>query len=220
MSTFAWWALILSLAIAFIVLSAYAQYQRQQAIRSLAQNWGWTYLERPQDYLQPTLWQLNLFNKGRHRRFYTCMQGQRDGAKVTVGDYRYVTGNGKNRQTYNQTVIVIESDTLQLPSFLLMNENLFHKIGNLFGYHDIDFDAYPEFSQRYLLRGSDETSIRARFNDGTLRFYQNQNNICTEGFGSLLVYYRAYRTLPPAQWSAFIEEALTAYRHLNRKGMA
>jgi hypothetical protein len=214
MSTFPWWLLILSLLLAFMGLSLYLQYQRQQAIKALAQNWGWQYLENPQGTLQPTLWQLNLFNKGRNRRFYTCIQGQRYGVKILMGDYRYVTGSGKNRHSHNQTVVVLESDTLQIPSFLLMPEDIFHKIGNLFGYHDIDFDAYPDFSKRYLLRGSDEASIRERFNDGILRFYQSQKNICTEGFGSLLIFYRDHQSLPLDQWASFVDEALRAYQHL------
>ena len=38
--------------------------------------------------------------------------------------------------------------------FEMRPENLLNKIGAALGRQDIDFDSNPEFSRRYLLRGS------------------------------------------------------------------
>jgi len=47
----------------------------------------------------------------------------------------------------------MDCNKLKLPFFELKPENTFHKIGQVFGYQDIDFEAFPNFSKGYLLRG-------------------------------------------------------------------
>ncbi|NEQ51791.1 MAG: hypothetical protein F6K11_16890 [Leptolyngbya sp. SIO3F4] len=104
--------------------------------------------------------------------------------------------------------MLIESKRLHLPNFLLTPENLFHKVGNLFGYHDIDFDTYPEFSNRYLLKGSDKDIIRYQFHDGVLNFYQRHQGISTEGLGSLLIYYQENHRVAPKDWQNLLTQAV------------
>ncbi|MEC9473853.1 MAG: hypothetical protein VX584_04130, partial [Actinomycetota bacterium] len=67
---------------------------------------------------------------------------------------------------------MLDAEDLQLPTFVIRPENLFHKIGSTFGYQDIDFDAHPTFSKRYLLRGPDEEAIRNTFTDEFLSSYE------------------------------------------------
>ena len=121
------------------------------------------------------------------------------------------TGSGKNSSIHRYTVALISHPDLNLPKFFMEPENVFHKIGNVFGYHDIDFDDYPEFSKRYLLRGSDEDSIRAIFNYETIPFYERKRNVQTEGFGRFLIHHQQ-RQLKPKNWGPLRDEALDIYR--------
>ncbi|MEA5464941.1 hypothetical protein [Leptothoe sp. PORK10 BA2] len=171
--------LFIALTVVIIVISIVLDRKRTEAIKQLAYTLGFDYREHPQAHLPHTIWQFDLFNKGRRRRLKNLIQGIQNDARVSIGEYRYTTGSKKSKNTHSQTVVFIESDQLNLPSFLLTSENAFHKIGNLFGYKDIDFDSHPEFSSQYLLRGSDEDRVRELFHEGVLNVYRRYGGAST-----------------------------------------
>jgi len=88
------------------------------------------------------------------------------------------------------------SGLVRLPSFILRPENLFHKIGESFGYRDIDFDSHPVFSKQYLLRAADEQACRGLFTKGILDHYDQRAGLSTEGDGDSLLFYRASKRVP------------------------
>ncbi len=97
---------------------------------------------------------------------------------------------------------------------MLIPENIFHKIGQLFGYQDIDFLEHPQFSRQYLLRGDCEDKIRQLFNYRVISLYESRQGVSTEGINTLLVYYYANKSQEPKTWKAFLERALDVYRLL------
>ena len=212
------WIFVLFIALfaTAIVISIVLERKRTEAIKQLAATMGFDYREHPQTYLPDTIWQFDLFNKGRNRRLKHLIQGTQEEAIVSVSDYQYTTGTQKNRTTHNQTVVFIESDRLNLPNFLLIPENIFHKVGNVFGYKDIDFDSHPEFSSQYLLKGTDEESIRSLFHDGILNIYQRHPGTSTEGLDTLLIYYRKGQRFKPDQWQNLLNEAIEAYEQFSQ----
>lgn len=212
------WIFVLFIALfaTAIVISIVLDRKRTEAIKQLAATMGFDYREHPQTYLPDTIWQFDLFNKGRNRRLKHLIQGTQEEAIVSVSDYQYTTGTQKNRTTHNQTVVFIESDRLNLPNFLLIPENIFHKVGNVFGYKDIDFDSHPEFSSQYLLKGTDEESIRSLFHDGILNIYQRHPGTSTEGLDTLLIYYRKGQRFKPDQWQNLLNEAIEAYEQFSQ----
>ena len=212
------WIFVLFIALfaTAIVISIVLDRKRTEAIKQLAATMGFDYREHPQTYLPDTIWQFDLFNKGRNRRLKHLIQGTQEEAIVSVSDYQYTTGTQKNRTTHNQTVVFIESDRFNLPNFLLIPENIFHKVGNVFGYKDIDFDSHPEFSSQYLLKGTDEESIRSLFHDGILNIYQRHPGTSTEGLDTLLIYYRKGQRFKPDQWQNLLNEAIEAYEQFSQ----
>jgi len=125
---------------------------------------------------------------------------------VSIFDYRYITGSGKNSHMWRQTVILFQSSQLQLPSFVLRPENVFHKIGSTFGYQDINFDSYPIFSKQYLLRGADEKAIRKIFKNKVLGYYDEHKSLSTEGDGDKLLFYRHSKRVSPQNIKIFQKE--------------
>jgi carbonic anhydrase len=105
-------------------------------------------------------------------------------------------------------VICFELDGLFLPAFSLRPENIWHKVRSWLGYQDIDFEGYPTFSARYLLRGADEEAIRAVFTDRILGFYEATAGLCTEGNEDRLLFYRQPVRVKPEDVRAFVEEGL------------
>ena len=96
---------------------------------------------------------LHLFSRGHSQRAHNVLIRQEGDAQVAVFDYRYTVGHGKNSQRYKQTVIHFRSDKLNLPCFNLRPESIFHKIGSVFGYQDIDFDNELEKFELYWTEG-------------------------------------------------------------------
>jgi len=126
------------------------------------------------------------------------MAGSFAGLTVSVFDYRYTTGSGKDSQTYDQTVAAF-SQELWLPEFELRPENFLDRIGDHFTHTDIDFDLFPEFSRRFLLRGPSEDGIRKLFSAALIQFLQmlpEDAKWHIEGSSTTLVLYLSDDAVP------------------------
>ena len=129
-------------------------------------------------------------------------------------DYEYVVKGQKNSSNYEQSVIWFRSENLRLPNFALRPENLFHKIGGVLGYQDIDFDNNKDFSDSFLLRGKDEASIRKLFNSKILRHLQSKTSMCIEARGNTVVFYQQGKRVAPQEVEAFYQECQEIYNLL------
>ncbi|NJN60076.1 MAG: hypothetical protein HC879_22660 [Leptolyngbyaceae cyanobacterium SL_5_9] len=198
----------LVLAAVVIVFSFYFEQRRTKQLGAIATELNLEFYENGNGRVMGFVQDFQLFSKGRNRRVKNLMQGQVKDAFVAIFDYRYVTGRGKHSHTYDQTVILLRSKQLQVPKFSLHPENFFHKMGNFLGYHDIDFANYPEFSNRYLLRGENETLIHKAFHSEVIAFYENSRGISTEASDSRLIFYRAMSKVPPEEMHSFLSVGL------------
>ena len=212
MENFVQVAIVVGIFLLGLALSTYVRHRRTEAVKKIAAELGFEFLGHGNEKLPILARNLDLFSKGRSQQIRNLVRTQREGATIFVFDYQYQTGSGKNRRTHYQTVVLFESNTLALPRFFLVPENLFHKIGNLFGYRDIDFCEHPRFSRKYLLRGELEDSIRRIFNDRVISLYESRQGVSTEGLETILAYYYAYQSAPPKLWKDFLQEALDTYR--------
>ena len=175
--------------------------RRGEALQTAGAGMKFTFQSMADAGLVDRLKHFHLFSHGRRKKIINVLQGRAGDIDVSVFDYRYVTGGGQQSRRWNQTVILFEADEIQLPSFTLRPENLFHKIGQVFGYKDIDFDSHPEFSKRYLLRGENESEVRHTFSADTVRFYESDRKLSTEAAGRQLTHYRAAKLVPPNEIS-------------------
>jgi len=158
-----------------------------------------------------------LFSKGHSKKISNIMHGTSGDMDITIMDYRYTVGSGKNSSTHSQTIIVVQSRYLMLPLFTLAPENIFHKIGGVFGYKDIDFASHPKFSKQYLLRGDDEEEIRNIFSNELLEFYEKDKTLTTEGGHDTFIYHRANKKLAPKEVQSFLQEVINLYGLLKTK---
>jgi hypothetical protein len=131
-------------------------------------------------------------------------------------DYSYTSGTGKDRRTSEQTVGFFQSDALDLPEFVARPEDLFDKIGQVFGYQDIDLPMHPEFSRRYILRGADEHRIRDFFTPEVARFFEANPGLSVEAKFDRFILYRPGRRLPPEQWRDWLDKARETFEVLRR----
>ena len=114
-------------------IGLWIDHRRAQLIKTVADELGFVYWQDGLYRLPNAANQSNLFSRGRSGRLKNLIQREQSDVTVSVGEYAYTTGGGKNRRRHRQTVVFIESEKLSLPQFFLAPENAFHKIGKLFG---------------------------------------------------------------------------------------
>ena len=191
-----------------IAISMRLQKKRTEAMRSVAATMNFTFAEKPDTALRERLSHLHLFSQGHSKKIRNVLTGRAGEMDARVFDYRFTTGGGKNSHTWRQTVMLCESAKMSLPKFALRPEHFFHKIGQVFGFQDIDFDSHPDFSKRYLLKGDDEREIRKLFDTNTLSFYESHSKLSTEAASHQLIHYHASKRAPPEKMSEFIREGV------------
>jgi hypothetical protein len=209
-------------ALAAVGIVAYAAYvgekKRTAALFDVAVRIGFNFEAKVAKEMLPTLGPFHLFRRGRGQKGKNLMRGKADGADAIVLDYQYTTGSGKSSHTHNQTVVLYPGigTEARLPEFTLGPEYWWDKIGQIFGHRDINFDSSEEFSRHYLLRGPDESAIRAAFGSNALGFFAQNQGWSVESVGGSLAVYRAEKRPKPEEFQPFIAETASVRRALVR----
>jgi hypothetical protein len=202
---------IIILIVAAVFFAWLHEKKRRARLKEIADSLGFSYQEKDNDFLRTKLDQFHLFSQGHSRKIYNIMKGTVSDAEITIMDYRYTTGAGKHSTTFRQTVILFDSGDMQLPSFALRPENVFHKIGAVFGYQDIDFESNPGFSKKYLLRGLNEDAVRRTFDYEILSYCEQRKNLCLEGSGNKLIYYKIGKRIKPGGIKSFLDQGIDLF---------
>ncbi len=200
---------VVGLAVWFFNLRAAKK--RTESLEAVAASLEFSFESEADESLVPSLSGFDLFAEGRSKKASNVMRGQARGIDLVVLDYRYTTGSGKNSHTWQQSVIRFQSNRLRLPRFTLRPENLFHKIGSMFGYQDIDFESHPAFSKAYLLRADDEAACRASFDENVLGFFDERSGLCAEGDQNTLLFYRKSKRVRPDEMHTFLEDGFGVF---------
>ena len=190
--------------------------KRTEALRAAAAALGLQFADTDETGLQSGFAGFNLFEHGSSRSIRNIAYGRVDDAEVMLFDYSYTTGSGKNRSTHRQTVAFFQSDTLDLPEFVARPERLFDKIGQVFGYQDIDLPMHPDFSRRYILRGTDEGRIRDFFRPDVARYFEANPGLSVEAKFDRFILYRPGRRLNAEQWGHWLAKGRETFDVLAR----
>jgi hypothetical protein len=198
----------IGLVVVGILIVAYLwEKKRTEAMGRVAEELGFEFLPKGAPGLFKELQRFNLFMQGHSKRLYNLMRGVANDLEVAVFDYNYTIGAGKHQQVVSQTVVCFRLARGNLPAFSLRPETFWHKIGQWFGYQDINFESHPKFSGKYLLRGTDEAAIREVFADHVLSYYEEAGtNLCTEGNGDVLLFHRQGRRIDPKDVRGLLED--------------
>ena len=189
--------------------------KRTEVLRQVATDLGFQFAE-DEPSLMDQFGSLRLFSQGHSKKVRNVLRGAGQNAEVLILDYSYTVGSGKHKSTYRQTAVCLESPDLQVPDFELRPEHLFHRIGGLFGYQDIDFGDYPEFSRKYLLRGPNEAAIRSVFDAAIVAHVESLDRAYVEGHAGQLVFYRHAKRVRPEEVRGLLEEAFGVFALLRR----
>jgi hypothetical protein len=108
-----------------------------------------------------------------------------------------------------QTVAAFRWLNAAIPQFQLEPENWRHRLEYNFGYRGINFEHFPQFSQRYVLGGADETAVRTWFTPTVLVFFENlpkEQDRTVEAAGRWVVIYRPTEKVVPEQLWQFLQQ--------------
>jgi len=214
--------LFVGAALAAVGIGAYIAYvaekKRSAALFDVATRMGFTFEAQVARETLPTLGALHLFKRGRRQKARNLMRGKAEGADAIVFDYQYTTGGGKNSHTHIQTVVLYPGAGMEsrLPDFTLGPEHWWDRIGRVFGYQDINFESSEDFSKNYLLRGPDESAIRAAFGMSVLGFFAQNQGWSVESAGGALAVYRADKRPAPEEMQPYVAETAAVRRALVR----
>lgn len=142
--------------------------------------------------------------RGHSRKRYNNFEGRAIGFDLSVFDYRFTVGHGKHRHTHKLTLAMTEAN---LPVFQLSKEGLVQKLADKFSNKDIDFEDFPEFSDKFVLHGDNEQEVRRIFTPEMLRFFESNQQFCCEANGHQLIVYRPNQRIKPVDMNEFLETA-------------
>jgi hypothetical protein len=182
----------------------------------LARELHMEYREKDRWGLKNLLRDFKLFSKGRWRKIEHMLYRADEllNTEVYIFDYYFRRGKGKSKHHW-QTVFFVHSKYLGLPHFEMKPETLLHKVGELLGFKDIDFEEYPVFSRKYRLKGPDEDFIRATWNDRVLHFFSEERKWHLEGINYYMVFYRPGKRMAPAEIRTLYHKGMEVFRLLS-----
>jgi hypothetical protein len=205
--------IIIVMALLVFFYTRKSNQKRAEAIKHQSQIMDFAYQEKVERGSTEIVYSLSLFLQGHSRKTTNIMSGNYNHLPVTIADYQYVTGSGKNSSTHKQTFFIINSAKIKLPVFKLQPENMLHKIADIFGQHDIDFESYPQFSKQYHLKGEDAAAIRALFLDSIINYFESHPGLTIEASDNNFLFYRGSKLVQPEKLQDFLQQGYDIYEY-------
>ncbi len=183
--------------------------QRQKRLRNLATEKGYQYNSKI-DWNTIYLKKFHFFEIRPIERKYNCLTGVYKDLEVSweIADITFNEGQAFTAETFNTTVMVLKLNK-KIPVFTMEKEGvlgkIFDRVMAFTGYKDIDFEMYPDFSNKFLLMGDNESEIRSFFTDDIIRFFENNHIYHLESNGEALIIFDKIKLARTDETTAFIK---------------
>ncbi len=186
----------------------YLDWKRRNALAALAASIGLLFSKDgpAPHFLEGT--GLEIFKLGRSRKASNLIEMALPTGRLQVFDYSYATGSGKNSKKHSFTLALIACKC-EIPYFDLKPESFIYKFGEMLGFKDIDLPAFPLFSDKYRLTGTDEAAVRMFFNPDRAAWFERNLDLRAQGAPGYGLLFKKEGRLPVDAWQTFIEEAKT-----------
>ncbi len=190
------------------VFNKFSSKKRIEALKKMAYKLGFHFIEESQENILSTLSIFKLFNLGYHQNVFNMMYGTYNGKKWFVFDFRFSVNAGNHEHISYHSAAFTKDNSTHLPPFSLGPESFIKKIATAFNSQDINFSSNPQFSEKYLLEGEDESLIRQVFTTEVLRFFeQKENGLNLEANGTNFIYFKYDQRIKPEEVKNFLDEA-------------
>lgn len=143
-----------ALIIVIGVLGYLNSMKRRQAMMALASRLGLHFYYQKDRDIPRRYRFLDKLRAGRDRYAFNILTGNYQDNDVTIFDYHYKTGSGKDTHHHYLSFFLLNLPIL-FPELVIVKEGIFSKIGQALGYDDIDFESH-EFSRKFCVRSKDK----------------------------------------------------------------
>ena len=178
--------------------------KRTEGLQQVATELGLEFFPDGSSQLKAKLGGFKLFRRGRGQKLAKLIQGESDEVTISIFDYRFTTGSGKQSQTHNQSVASLSSRKLKIPDFTMRPQVFLDRLGGIIGLTDINFDSHPQFSSKYVLKSSNEKRVRELFNAELLSYFEQRNAVNVEAAFGMVIIFGAGRNIAPADVKEFL----------------
>jgi len=218
-------AKIIPIALSVLIVIIWAGYafnkRRAGAFNAFARRRGLSFSRLAAIDVEKSFGVFRLFSEGFEKKVTNFISGEADGAVISIFDYsfKYIfrTGEeGQAPQTQSQTVLIAQTDSLNLPSFLLYPGNVVNKTFSALEKQVIDFKGHSEFSNAYVLKAENKNDIKRVFSDQVLAYLGKHRGLTIEGNGNRLIFYRSNTLLKPDELNSFLDEGLGLFRMMKQ----
>jgi hypothetical protein len=144
----------IAIFILVVVIGAISAHKRREAFRVLAARLGLKYEPSKSRDMAKRYKFLDKLRRGYNRYAYNILTGSYKEHELTLFDYHYQTGSGKNTQHHHFSFFILHLP-VSFPELIIGPEGIFSKIAQSIGYDDIDFESH-EFSRKFCVRSKDK----------------------------------------------------------------
>lgn len=123
------------------------------AIRSWAQDKGWSFSADKQKNFDQRFPYFDCLNQGDDRYAHHIVEGRWGDHSFIAFDYHYATGSGKHRTSHSFSAVILDPG-FPLTPLRVRRESWSDKLAGMLGFNDIDFDS-AEFSNQYHVSSPD-----------------------------------------------------------------
>jgi len=182
---------------------------RQTRLQNLASENDYDYASQV-DWNTSYLKNFHFFEIRPLERKSNCLKGTfKDlGISWEIADVTFSEGAAFTAETFNTTLMTLKLNK-KIPVFTMEKEGVFEKIFDrvmaFTGYKDIDFEMYPDFSNKFLIMGNKEAEIRSFFTDEIIRFFENHQIYHLESNGEALIIFDKIKLARTDETVAFID---------------
>ena len=137
---------------------------------------------------------LDKLRRGSSRYAFNILSGSYKGHDLTLFDYHYRTGSGKNTQHHYISFFILHLPA-SFPELVIGPEGLFSKIAQAIGYDDIDFESH-EFSRKFCVRSGDKKFAYDVCNTRMIEYLLSNTDLSIEIEGNSLAISFSHRLSP------------------------
>ena len=181
---------------------------RQVRLQNLANEKDYEYANQV-DWNTSYLKNFHFFEIRPIERKSNCLKGEFKNLNVSweIADVTFSEGAAFTAETFNTTLIVLKLNKT-IPVFTMEKEGVLEKIFDrvmaFTGYKDIDFEMYPDFSKKFLIKGNKESEIHSFFTAEIISFFENNQIYHLESNGEALLIFDKIKLARTDETVAFI----------------
>ncbi len=198
--------IVFAILLLIVVIAGRREKLRVFFLDAVANKLGLQSYDKNKSILPKVFFDFALMKQGGSRRIMNIMHGELHGVVTTILDLRYKTSKAQGSREMMQTVILMESKELVLPTFCIHPVETPFEFPENLGFHDIDFSATePELAKGYIIKGIDSAAVRKVLeHEDILERFTLHRGLALEVQNSHILFYRPDQLRRPEDLGAFM----------------